>query len=440
MMTHLQMDQDKSPQGHQNSGNSSGNSGLYNGVPNVPPVNPPMISPAASPTNESRNQMGLNSSRLSQSGPLNPVSGLSLGTSPTSGLSLPTTSLASSLSNNWHPSSHVPSTAITTATAATNGGSVCGSRDGGMSGMVRKRPSVGISEELHQNSDFYKNADVRPPFTYASLIRQAIIESDDKQLTLNEIYNYFMKTFAYFRKNAATWKNAVRHNLSLHKCFVRVENVKGAVWTVDEVEYQKRRPQKLSGPVLRPRMDMPDNNPMLSAQMLQGLQNAQNTLNQQNNLNGQSSLDSNGFMARLLQNPALAAAMQPTSNTSPLSQAFSGLNPNPLGLASASVPSSLPSPVSGIDIAAMHEMLRKHHESIAQTTSSTASGLPSSLVDNMKLETDSQSATIEEFNESEIPTVNPESPKPEMSMNEPELQIVKMESPEENVQEETMTE
>ncbi|OWK02862.1 FOXP1 [Cervus elaphus hippelaphus] len=42
-------------------------------------------------------------------------------------------------------------------------------------------------------------------------------------------------------------QNAVRHNLSLHKCFVRVENVKGAVWTVDEVEFQKRRPQKISG-------------------------------------------------------------------------------------------------------------------------------------------------------------------------------------------------
>ncbi|GAA6084351.1 forkhead box protein P4 isoform X1, partial [Tachysurus ichikawai] len=41
--------------------------------------------------------------------------------------------------------------------------------------------------------------------------------------------------------------NAVRHNLSLHKCFVRVENVKGAVWTVDEVEYQKRRPPKMTG-------------------------------------------------------------------------------------------------------------------------------------------------------------------------------------------------
>uniref|UniRef100_A0A7N6ASX9 Fork-head domain-containing protein n=1 Tax=Anabas testudineus TaxID=64144 RepID=A0A7N6ASX9_ANATE len=90
--------------------------------------------------------------------------------------------------------------------------------------------------------ELYKNTDIRPPFTYATLIRQAIMEASDMQLTLNEIYNWFTRTFAYFRRNAATWKNAVRHNLSLHKCFVRVENVKGAVWTVDEVEYQRRSP------------------------------------------------------------------------------------------------------------------------------------------------------------------------------------------------------
>lgn len=92
--------------------------------------------------------MGLNSSRLSQSGPLNPVSGLSLGTSPTSALTLPTTSLASSLSNSWNPSSHMQSSAISSTSAATNGGAGSGSRDGGMSGIgpIRKRPSVGISE------------------------------------------------------------------------------------------------------------------------------------------------------------------------------------------------------------------------------------------------------------------------------------------------------
>lgn len=107
--------------------------------------------------------------------------------------------------------------------------------------------TVFIFPEIAPNYEFYKNADVRPPFTYATLIRQAIMEASDMQLTLNEIYSWFTRTFAYFRRNAATWKNAVRHNLSLHKCFVRVENVKGAVWTVDEMEYQKRRSQKITG-------------------------------------------------------------------------------------------------------------------------------------------------------------------------------------------------
>ncbi|XP_045518894.1 forkhead box protein P1 isoform X2 [Pieris brassicae] len=114
---------------------------------------------------------------------------------------------------------------------------------GGLPYML-ERAGLDVQQEIQRNREFYKSADVRPPFTYASLIRQAIIESPDKQLTLNEIYNWFQSTFCYFRRNAATWKNAVRHNLSLHKCFMRVENVKGAVWTVDEVEFYKRRPQR----------------------------------------------------------------------------------------------------------------------------------------------------------------------------------------------------
>ena len=35
---------------------------------------------------------------------------------------------------------------------------------------------------------------------------QAIVESPDRQLTLNEIYTWFQNTFAFFRRNAATWK------------------------------------------------------------------------------------------------------------------------------------------------------------------------------------------------------------------------------------------
>ncbi|XP_066559367.1 forkhead box protein P4 isoform X6 [Amia ocellicauda] len=147
---------------------------------------------------------------------------------------------------------HPPTSATAPITPLRQGPSVISSSSlHGVGGPIRRRNSdkfcTPIASELAQNHEFYKNADVRPPFTYASLIRHAILEAPDRQLTLNEIYNWFTRMFAYFRRNTATWKNAVRHNLSLHKCFVRVENVKGAVWTVDEVEYQKRRPPKMTG-------------------------------------------------------------------------------------------------------------------------------------------------------------------------------------------------
>jgi len=103
---------------------------------------------------------------------------------------------------------------------------------------------VDIGHELRTKGKLFQDPDVRPPYTYASLIRQGVLDSPNGELTLNEIYNWFMKNFAYFRKNTSTWKNAVRHNLSLHKCFVRKENYKGAVWTVDEVEFFKRRMTK----------------------------------------------------------------------------------------------------------------------------------------------------------------------------------------------------
>ncbi|KAG9270796.1 forkhead box protein P3-like, partial [Astyanax mexicanus] len=93
--------------------------------------------------------------------------------------------------------------------------------------------------------EWYKYTNIRPPFTYASMIRWAILESPEKQLTLNEIYHWFTRKFSYFRHNTATWKNAVRHNLSLHKCFVRVDGGKGSVWTVDEAEFLRRKGQKL---------------------------------------------------------------------------------------------------------------------------------------------------------------------------------------------------
>lgn len=78
------------------------------------------------------------------------------------------------------------------------------------SNSARRRVSdkavLPIGADISKNRDYYREHDVRPPYTYASLIRQAIMESKEHQLTLNEIYQWFQETFAYFRRNAATWK------------------------------------------------------------------------------------------------------------------------------------------------------------------------------------------------------------------------------------------
>ncbi|XP_041449625.1 forkhead box protein P1 isoform X16 [Drosophila obscura] len=142
--------------------------------------------------------------------------------------------------------------------------------NGGLPYML-ERAGLDVQQEIQRNREFYKNADVRPPFTYASLIRQAIIDSPDKQLTLNEIYNWFQNTFCYFRRNAATWKNAIRTNLSLHKCFVRYEDDFGSFWMVDDNEFVKRRHLSRG----RPRKYDPSSSPS-SCQSVNGLSTDKN--------------------------------------------------------------------------------------------------------------------------------------------------------------------
>ena len=39
---------------------------------------------------------------------------------------------------------------------------------------------------------------------------QAILDAPEQQLTLNEIYSWFIHKFAYFRRNAATWKASLK--------------------------------------------------------------------------------------------------------------------------------------------------------------------------------------------------------------------------------------
>ncbi|CAF4468281.1 unnamed protein product [Rotaria sp. Silwood2] len=70
---------------------------------------------------------------------------------------------------------------------------------------------------------FNDNVHVKPPYSYVTLIRQAILSTRMRRMTLNEIYQWIVDSYPYFRAAPPKWKNSIRHNLSSNKCFKRLQ-------------------------------------------------------------------------------------------------------------------------------------------------------------------------------------------------------------------------
>lgn len=66
----------------------------------------------------------------------------------------------------------------------------------------------------------------RPPYSYSSLIAQAIASSPEGRMTLREIYTWISTSLPHLYSMEGPehqgWQNTVRHNLSLNKSFVKV--------------------------------------------------------------------------------------------------------------------------------------------------------------------------------------------------------------------------
>ncbi|KAF9814957.1 hypothetical protein SFRURICE_008768, partial [Spodoptera frugiperda] len=79
----------------------------------------------------------------------------------------------------------------------------------------------------------------KPAYSYSCLIAMALKNSRTGSLPVSEIYN-FIQHFPYFKTAPNGWKNSVRHNLSLNKCFEKIEKPstngsqrKGCLWAMN---------------------------------------------------------------------------------------------------------------------------------------------------------------------------------------------------------------
>ncbi|XP_041851783.1 forkhead box protein N1 [Melanotaenia boesemani] len=85
----------------------------------------------------------------------------------------------------------------------------------------------------------------KPIYSYSILIYMALMNSKTGSLPVSEIYSFMTEHFPYFKTAPDGWKNSVRHNLSLNKCFEKVENKngntsrKGCLWALNPAKVEK---------------------------------------------------------------------------------------------------------------------------------------------------------------------------------------------------------
>lgn len=97
------------------------------------------------------------------------------------------------------------------------------------------------------HSSVINNPYPKPAYSYSCLIAMALKNSKTGSLPVSEIYNFMTSNFPYFKTAPDGWKNSVRHNLSLNKCFEKIENPnsdgassrKGCLWSLNPAKARK---------------------------------------------------------------------------------------------------------------------------------------------------------------------------------------------------------
>uniref|UniRef100_A0A8C5LQG1 Forkhead box N4 n=1 Tax=Leptobrachium leishanense TaxID=445787 RepID=A0A8C5LQG1_9ANUR len=122
---------------------------------------------------------------------------------------------------------------------------------------------------VHAAQDIHPKSYPKPIYSYSCLIAMALKNSKTGSLPVSEIYSFMKEHFPYFKTAPDGWKNSVRHNLSLNKCFEKVENKlsgssrKGCLWAlnpakIDKMEEEMQKWKRKDLPAIRRSMANPD--------------------------------------------------------------------------------------------------------------------------------------------------------------------------------------
>lgn len=75
----------------------------------------------------------------------------------------------------------------------------------------------------------------KPDISYIELVARAIMSSPDNSVLLADIYQWIECNYPYYKNTTNSWRNSIRHNLSVNECFVkskRVRNGRGFYWSI----------------------------------------------------------------------------------------------------------------------------------------------------------------------------------------------------------------
>lgn len=107
-----------------------------------------------------------------------------------------------------------------------------------------------ITEVVEEGNDTRDNNSL----SYIGMIATAILRSSEMKLTLAGIYTYMEKHFYGILSNRPGWRNTVRHNLSLHECFVKGEIAaegKGRFWRIHPNYFEQFKCGKFNKNILQ---------------------------------------------------------------------------------------------------------------------------------------------------------------------------------------------